>query len=83
MIMHPDYPNNIVIRVGEGQSKSGKILDRGTHWYNLVHKEEAIQYALETNRNIYISKNNQKYQQYSIDKFKKLLRQQKQYITKK
>lgn len=72
MIMHPDYPNNIVIRVGEGQSKSGKILDSGTHWYNLESKEAAILYALETNRNIYISKNNQRYQQYSIDKLKRL-----------
>lgn len=69
--MHPDYPNNIVIRVGEGQSESGKVLDWDTHWYNLNNKKEAIQYALDTNRKIYISKNKQKYIEITIDKLLK------------
>ena len=41
-----EYPHNIVIKVGEGQSPSGKILDRGTHWYNLSSYIEAINYAV-------------------------------------
>lgn len=70
--MHPDYPNNIVIRVGEGQSSSGKILDRCTHWYNINEIDAAIKYAKETHRRIYISKNNQKYQEYTINQLIKL-----------
>lgn len=62
-----EYPHNIVIKVGEGQSPSGEILDRGTHWYNLSSYIEAINYANETHRNIYISVNNKKYIKYSAE----------------
>jgi len=64
---------NIVIKVGEGQSPSGKILDRGTKWYNLNGYKEAIKYANDTHRNIYISKNNQKYQKFTIESLIKLI----------
>jgi len=57
-----EYPHNVVIRIGEGQSPSGEILDGGTRWYNLASYEEAIQDAENRHRNIYISINNQKYQ---------------------
>jgi hypothetical protein len=57
-----EYPHNVVIRIGEGQSPSGEILDWETHWYNLASYEEAIQDAENRHRNIYISINNQKYQ---------------------
>ena len=67
-----EYPNNIVIRIGEGQSPSGKILDRGTHWYNLSSYKEAIQDAENRNKNIYVSINNQKYQKFTIEKLIKL-----------
>ena len=67
-----EYPNNIVIRIGEGQSPSGKILDRVTHWYNLASYKEAIQDAENRNRNIYISINNQKYQKFTIERLIKL-----------
>lgn len=56
------YPHNVVIRIGEGQSSSGKILDGETHWYNLTSYEEAIQDAENRHRNIYISINSKKYQ---------------------
>ena len=68
-----DYPHNIVIKVGEGQSPSGKILDRGTHWYNIDEYKEAIKYAYETKRNIYISRNNQKYQKFKVESLIKLI----------
>jgi len=63
-----DYPHNIVIRIGEGQSPSGKILDRNTHWYNISSYKEAIQDAEDRHRNIYISINNQKYQKITSQK---------------
>ena len=68
-----DYPHNIVIKVGEGQSPSGKILDRGTHWYNVNEYKEALQYANETNRNIYLSFNKKKYLKYSKERLIELI----------
>ena len=56
-----EYPHNVVIRIGEGQSPSG-ILDGGTCWYNLASYEEAIHNAENRHRNIYISINSKKYQ---------------------
>jgi len=67
-----EYPNNIVIRIGEGQSPSGKILDRGTHWYNLSSYKEAIQDAENRHKFIYVSINNQKYQKFTIEQLIKL-----------
>ena len=65
----------MTIRVGEGQTPSGKILDRGTKWFNYSkrkskyvvdedlqdRREAAIEYALATNRNIYVSIGNRAY----------------------
>ena len=70
-----DYPHNIVIRIGEGQSPSGKILDRNTHWYNLSSYKEAIQDAEDRHRNIYISINNQKYQKITSQKLIKIAKE--------
>lgn len=67
-----EYPNNIVIRIGEGQSPSGKILDGSTHWYNLSSYHEAIQDAENRHKNIYVSINNQKYQKFTIERLIKL-----------
>ena len=38
---------SLVIRIGEGRSKSGKILDRGTKWFANTDSsiKEAIAYA--------------------------------------
>ena len=66
--MSKDYTRNIVIRVGEGQSPSGKILDRETHWYNLSSYNEAIQDAKERHRHIYVSVNNKKYEEFTPEK---------------
>lgn len=73
--MHPDYPNNIVIKVDEGQSPSGKILDRGTHWNNLENYKDVIDYANTTNRKIYISINKRKYQKVSENLLEKLYKE--------
>lgn len=46
-----------VIRVGEGQTKSGKILDSDTRWFELKDAEEAIRYAQDMNKELYVSIN--------------------------
>lgn len=59
----------MTIRVGLGRSKSGKILDHGTKWYNYDEKNDidershAIQFASDTGRlfDIYVSSNNKAY----------------------
>lgn len=66
-----EYLNNIVIRIGEGQSPSGKILDGGTHWYNLENIEEAILFSINTKRDIYISRSNKKYRKITPEKLRK------------
>lgn len=59
----------MIIRVGEGQTSTGKILDRFTRWYTynkndgIDERKEAIEYAVDTGRRIYISGNNKKYRE--------------------
>lgn len=68
----------ITIKVGEGRSSSGKILDGGTQWYTYNSKEnideryDAIEYALKTNRNIYISNCNKAYRKVTSEQLMKL-----------
>ena len=69
-----EYSHNIVIRIGEGQSPSGKILDRGTHWYNLTSYKEAIKDAQDRHRNIYVSINNKKYQKITLEQLVELFK---------
>ena len=56
-----------VIRVGEGQIKSGKILDRDTRWFKLKDAEEAIRYAQDMNKELYVSINKQGYRKINIE----------------
>ncbi len=57
----------IIIKVGEGRSSSGKILDHNTQWYaynkikSIDERKEAIEYAISTKRDIYISGNKKSY----------------------
>ena len=57
----------IVIRVGEGQTKSGNILDRDTRWFELKDAEEAIRYAQDMNKKLYLSINKQGYRKINIE----------------
>lgn len=41
------------IRIGDGRSKYGKILDRNTKWYTFEQKDHAIKCAIETGKKIY------------------------------
>lgn len=56
---------SITIRIGLGQTKSGKILDRNTQWYYISAttngKMAAIKYHDETNKSIFISVNGRAY----------------------
>lgn len=56
-----------VIRVGEGQTKSGKILDSSTRWFELKDAEEAIRYAQDMNKELYVSINKQGYRKINIE----------------
>ena len=61
-----------VIRVGEGQTKQGKILDSDTRWFQLKDAEEAIRYAQDTNKELYVSINKQCYRKINIEMLLKL-----------
>ena len=56
-----------VIRVGEGQTKFGKILDSNTRWFELKDVEEAIRYAQDMNKKLYVSINKQGYRKINIE----------------
>lgn len=62
----------VIIRIGEGQSLSGKILDRNTHWYKIEEKEHAIKDAIESEKKIYITYHNKKYVEISLNKLKNI-----------
>lgn len=68
----------MVIRVGEGQTPSGKILDWGTQSYVYNKKTgqderiHAIDYALKTNRNIYVSSGKRAYRKITIERLREL-----------
>jgi hypothetical protein len=48
-------------RVGEGQSPSGKILDKETKWFSDFNSAKA--YAMETGKKLYVSHNHSKYRE--------------------
>lgn len=70
---------NGVIKVGLGQSPSGKILDYGTHWYHFYSSDTAIDQikeishalrdASERKRKTFYSHNNRKYVEVSREWF--------------
>ena len=68
----------MTIRVGEGQTPSGKILDGGTQAYVYIKRKgiderlHAIQYAKETNRNIYVSSGKRAYRLITAEQLMKL-----------
>lgn len=62
---------SIVIRIGLGRSKSGKILDRNTKWFSIADKEDwgrcVHEWSLKTNsgKPIFISRNGRAYKEIS------------------
>ena len=64
--------NNMTIRIGEGRTKYGKILDRNTKWYTLEQKEHAIECAIETGKKIYINDKRSAYKEITLEELKNL-----------
>ena len=58
-----------VVRIGQGRSKSGKILDRNTVWFNIDSKEAwercIHEWSLKKNsgKPVYLSKNGRAYRE--------------------
>lgn len=55
----------IIVRLGLGQTSSGKILDKETHWYNLENDKNDILkfFNISLNKPIFISRNKTKYEE--------------------
>ena len=54
-----------IVRLGLGQTISGKILDKQTHWYNLENNKNDIlkDVNISLNKPIFISRNKTKYEE--------------------
>jgi hypothetical protein len=59
---------SIVIRVGLGRDKGGKILDGGTQWFANTDSsiKEAIAFAKKTYRDVFLSRNGSAYRKIKI-----------------
>lgn len=70
----------MIIRIGDGQTASGKILDINTEYYYYTTKgpykrderQDAIEAAIRTSKDIYISRSNRAYYQISLEELKNL-----------
>lgn len=62
----------MTIRIGEGRTKDGKIIDRDTKWFNYSEKESAIECAIETGKKIYINDKRSAYKEITLDELKNL-----------
>lgn len=60
----------VIFKIGEGRTPSGKILDRDTHFYTLSEKAHAIEDAVKTGKNIYVSRHNKKYIKLTLEELK-------------
>lgn len=56
---------SIVIRIGLGRSKSGKILDRNTTWHNIQDEKSwascVREWSQGSNKSLFISRNGRAY----------------------
>lgn len=63
----------VIIRIGEGRSPSGKILDKETQWLNissLENKLDAIKIVEETKKKIYLLNSHKKYEEITLAQLK-------------
>ena len=67
-----------VVRIGQGRSKSGKILDRDTVWFNIDSKEAWKRCIREwsmkkySGKPVYLSKNGRAYKEISGEQLLRL-----------
>jgi len=62
---------SVVIRIGEGRSKSGKIIDRNAKWFNIKNAKnvaDAMAEHVKTKKPIYVSYNGRRYRQIDVTK---------------
>lgn len=64
-----------IVRLGLGQTSSGKILDKETHWYNLENDKNDIlkDINISLNKPIFISRNKTKYEEITYNKLVDLI----------
>lgn len=64
-----------IVRLGLGQTCSGKILDKETHWYNLENDKNDIlkDVNISLNKPIFISRNKTKYEEITYNKLVDLI----------
>ena len=64
-----------IIRLGLGQTSSGKILDKETHWYVLENDKNDIlkDVNISLNKPIFISRNKTKYEEIMYNKLVDLI----------
>ena len=64
-----------IVRLGLGQTSSGKILDKETHWYNLENDKNDIvkDVNISLNKPIFISRNKTKYEEITYNKLVDLI----------
>ena len=64
-----------IIRLGLGQTSSGKILDKETHWYVLENDKNDIlkDINISLNKHIFISRNKTKYEEITYNKLVDLI----------
>ena len=64
-----------IVRLGLGQTSSGKILDKETHWYNLENDKNDIlkDVNISLNKPIFISRNKTKYEEIMYNKLVDLI----------
>ena len=67
----------ITIRIGDGQTASGKILDGSTEWYTDKEFDHAIEAALKTHKTIWIRSANRAYHSISLEQLIKLSKKYK------
>lgn len=64
--------DDIIFRVGEGRTSSGKILDRGTKWFNEADK--ALDCHMKTGKPVYVSVNRRAYVKLSEERLRSYIK---------
>ena len=64
-----------IVRFGLGQTSSGKILDKETHWYILENDKNDIlkDVNISLNKHIFISRNKTKYEEITYNELVDLI----------
>ena len=64
--------DDVIFRVGEGRTSSGKILDRGTKWF--TEADKALECHIKTGKPVYVSVNRRAYVNLSEERLRAYIR---------